>query len=139
MFASEEAVQFHYPVLETGLSPSEIQELLSQIELPTTPNSGSEVLNRSVYSVDERKRRRMISNRESARRSRWRKKRHLEELTEQVKQLEVVNHDLKNRLGSTLAQCHVLWRENDMLRSESVALRARLLDLYQLLVSMQSC
>ncbi|KAF5740076.1 putative Basic leucine-zipper 4 [Tripterygium wilfordii] len=139
MLPSQEAVQFHYPVLETEFTPDEIQELLSLFELPETPNSGSEVSNPSISSADEKKRKRKISNRESAQRSRLRKKRHVEDLTKQVNQLKIVNQDLKNRLGSTLDQCNLLWRYNDQLRSESVALLARLLDLYQFLGSMQSC
>ncbi|POO03724.1 Basic-leucine zipper transcription factor [Trema orientale] len=134
MFLSEEAVQFQYgPVLEDN----EIEELLSLLR-PGSNNSGSEGSSRAVYSVDERKRRRMLSNRESARRSRWRKKRHLEDLTDQVNRLKVENRDLKNRLGSVAQQCHVAWRENDRLSSEFLALQSRLSDLCRVLVAMQS-
>lgn len=134
MFCSEEAVQFQYgPVFEAD----EVEELLSLLR-PSSNNSGSEGSGRAVYSVDERKRRRMISNRESARRSRWRKKRHLENLTDQVNRLKVENRDLKNRLGLLVQQCHVAWRENDRLSSEFLALQSRLSDLCSILVTMQS-
>ncbi|KAF4357427.1 hypothetical protein CsatB_007818 [Cannabis sativa] len=133
MFLSEEAAQCQYgPVFEAG----EIEELWSLLQPGT--NSGSEGSSRAVYSVDERKLRRMISNRESARRSRWRKKRHLEELTEQVNQLKAENRDLKNRLGHMAQQCHVAWTENDRLSSEFLALQSRLSDLCRILVAMQS-
>ncbi|KAJ9186852.1 hypothetical protein P3X46_002381 [Hevea brasiliensis] len=145
MLFAQDAVQLQNPLLETGFTASEIQELLSISDLPTpSPNSGLEVSNsnsnsnsnRVIYSVDERKRRRMISNRESARRSRWRKKKHLENLTVQVNQLEIQNRELKKRLGSVLGQCHVLWRENDRLTTEYLGLQARHSDLCQALVVM---
>ncbi|KAK2660098.1 hypothetical protein Ddye_006631 [Dipteronia dyeriana] len=141
MFFSEED---QLPVLnETGfnLTTDEIEELLSIFQtgddtssVIMSPNSGSEGSNRGVvYSVDERKKRRMLSNRESARRSRWRKKRHLENMTEQVKQLKVENRELKNQYSFILNQCHLLWTENELLTSEYVALCARLSHLCQIL------
>ncbi|GMJ02559.1 hypothetical protein HRI_003925100 [Hibiscus trionum] len=139
MFLAEEAVEFQLPVLETGFSPEELQELLSffESEEPVSSNSGSESSSRAVYSPDERKQRRKISNRESARRSRWRKKRHLEDLTDQVSQLNVKNRQLKNRLSLVINQYHVVWLENERLRSESDALRAKLSDLYCTSAAMQ--
>lgn len=134
MLFAQDPVQLQYPLPETGFTAPEIEELLSLFELPIhSPNSGSEGSNsnsnRVIFSVDERKRRRMISNRESARRSRWRKKKHLENLTVQVNRLETQNRELKKRLGSVLGQCHVLWRENDRLTTEYLSLQARLQDL----------
>ncbi|XWS14819.1 hypothetical protein CRYUN_Cryun35bG0041300 [Craigia yunnanensis] len=140
MFLAEEAVQVQFPVHETGFTPEELKELLSFLESnePVSPNSGSEGSSRALYSMDERKQRRMISNRESARRSRWRKKRHLENLTDEVNRLNIENQQLKNQLSLVIYQCHVVWRENEELRSESVALWAKLLDLYWTLAAMQS-
>ncbi|XVF64220.1 hypothetical protein PTKIN_Ptkin09bG0150900 [Pterospermum kingtungense] len=125
---------------ETVFTPEELEELLSFLESdePVSPNSGSEGSIRAVYSKEERKQRRMISNRESARRSRWRKKRHLENLTDEVNRLNIENQQLKNPLSLVINQCHVVWLENEQLRSESLALRAKLLDLYWTLVAMQS-
>ncbi|KAJ4701582.1 Basic-leucine zipper transcription factor [Melia azedarach] len=136
-FEEAGGVQFHWPVPETGFTASEIQEVLSllQSEDSVGQNSGSE--DRAVYTVDERKQRRMISNRESARRSRWRKKRHLENLTEQVNRLRAENRELKNRLNIVLNQCNVVGRENDRLTTEYVALWTRLADLYQIIGAMQ--
>ncbi|GMI91072.1 basic leucine-zipper 4 [Hibiscus trionum] len=161
MFLSEEADQFELPVHETGFTRKELEELLSFLESdepispnsgsegstravsflesnePVSPNYGSEGSTRAVYSVDERKKRRMISNRESARRSRWRKRMHLENITDEVNRLSVENQQLKNRLSSVMNQYHIVWRENEQLRSESVALWAKLLDLYWTLAIMQ--
>ncbi|KAJ6871999.1 hypothetical protein NC651_031176 [Populus alba x Populus x berolinensis] len=80
----------------------------------------------------------MVSNRESARRSRWRKKKHLEDLTQQLNRLKIQNRELQNRLGSIINQSHVLWRENGRLMSESVALKARLSDLRLVLAAMNA-
>ncbi|XVE70221.1 hypothetical protein DITRI_Ditri10aG0055400 [Diplodiscus trichospermus] len=141
MFLSEEAVQGQFLAHnETVFTPEELEELLSFLESnePVSPNSGSEGSSRAVYTKDERKQRRMISNRESARRSRWRKKRQLENLTEEVNRLNIENQQLKNRLSLAINQCHVVWRENEQLRSESIALWAKLLDLHWNLAAMQS-
>ncbi|CAI0393468.1 unnamed protein product [Linum tenue] len=139
MFATE---SFDIPVRanEPGFTAHELQELLSFFDSTATgspnSNSGSEGSDRSVYNVDERKRRRMVSNRESARRSRWRKKRHLEKLTEQANRLNLENQELKYALGSTLSQCNVVWKANQRLRSESVVLRGRLTGLCRTLAAM---
>ncbi|KAJ8439728.1 LOW QUALITY PROTEIN: hypothetical protein Cgig2_009552 [Carnegiea gigantea] len=59
---------------------------------------GSDELNQIGSTMDERKRRRMISNRESARRSRMRKQRHLENLRNQMNRLKTQNREWVNRL-----------------------------------------
>ncbi|GLU15965.1 hypothetical protein SLE2022_324160 [Rubroshorea leprosula] len=131
---AEEVVQlnqFHFP------TPDELRSLVELTELGS-PNSGSEGSSRAVYSPDERKERRRISNKESARRSRWRKKRHLENLTDEVNRLSLVNQKLKNELGLIINECNALWRENDQLRSESIALSAELSNLWRILAAMQS-
>ena len=140
MFPHEESVQFPFPVLETMLSAGEIEELMSliQAEDPASSSSGSQGSSRAVYSVDERKMRRMISNRESARRSRWRKKRHLEDLTTQVIGLKTENRELKTRFAMLMHQLILVSGENDQLRSESITLLARLSDLYRFLSTMHS-
>lgn len=141
MFFAQEEAHLENQAYETVFTANEIQELLSlfEFESPTViPNSGSEGSNQAVDSTDEKKRKRMLSNRESARRSRSRKKRHLEDLTEQLKRLKIENQELKNQLGLVLNQCHILWRENDRLLSESAALQARLSGLYHVFVAMQN-
>jgi hypothetical protein len=134
LFQTEEAVQL--PVLETTLSESEIQYLLSlvnQSDDPTSPSSGSISSNRAVYSMKERKLRRMQSNRESAQRSRYKKKKHLENVANRLNRLRIENQELKNQLAFTMHHHLLLSLENDQLISESVALLATLSNLCAIL------
>ncbi|GMI64916.1 hypothetical protein HRI_000160900 [Hibiscus trionum] len=139
MFLAKEADQLQVPVHETSFTPEELLELLSffESEEQVSSNSSLEGLSRGIYSPDERKQRRKVSNRESAKQSRWRKKRHLENLTDQVYRLNIENRRLKHRLSLIINQYHVAWQENERLRSESDALRAKLLDLYWTSATMQ--
>ncbi|XP_059636911.1 basic leucine zipper 4-like [Cornus florida] len=138
MLFSEEPVHFQVPVFEGGFTADEVQELLSLFQSGQSANSisGSDT-NRSVYSVEERKRRRMISNRESARRSRLRKKRHLENLADEVKRLRIENRELKNRLCLVSQHYHLMQRETDRLQTESFHLQLGLAGLCQILATMQ--
>lgn len=138
------------PVPSLGLTASEIRGLLSLLEpeagaavVPTSSNSNNsgseettETVTRSASPLEDRKRRRMESNRESARRSRLRKKRHVENLSGQVNRLRFENRELNNRFGLLAQQIHVVRSENERLRSECIALVQRLLDLYHLLDAM---
>nr|GME12851.1 basic leucine zipper 43-like [Ipomoea batatas] len=85
----------------------------------------------SLPAVDERKRRRMISNRESARRSRMRKQKHLENLRNQVNRLRLGNRELLNRFRFVSHHCHLVQSDNERLRAESSLLRQRLWDIRQ--------
>ncbi|KAF9668453.1 hypothetical protein SADUNF_Sadunf14G0005200 [Salix dunnii] len=139
MLSAQEAIQLGHPGHGPGFTANEIQELPSLLQPPSpSQNSGSWGSSQAVYSADEKKRRRKESNRESARRSRWRKKKYLENLTQQLNRLKIENRELQNRLGSIINQSHALWRENDHLMSESMALKARLSGLRHLLVAMNA-
>ncbi|KAK6125342.1 hypothetical protein DH2020_040911 [Rehmannia glutinosa] len=94
-------------------------------------SSGSEETSRLGPIIDERKRRRMISNRESARRSRMRKQKHVENLRNQANRLKVGNRELMNRLRLVVHQTQLFRSENECLRSEAVILRQRLWDIRQ--------
>ncbi|KAL6498183.1 hypothetical protein OROGR_028580 [Orobanche gracilis] len=115
-------------------------------------SSGSDAFGRSVSKkirsnsgassrlgpdIDERKRRRMISNRESARRSRIRKQKHVENLMNQVNRLKVGNGELMNRLRLVVHQTQLVCAENEYLRSEAAVLRQRLWDIRQVLIAGQ--
>lgn len=139
-----EPVDFHCPVLEENrFTKDELEELFSFIESGdsvVSPNSSSEGSSRVVSSTESERKleQRKISNRNSARRSRLRKKKHLEDLKDQVKRSRTHNVELKNRLGSALHLCHVVRSQNEMLRSEYMALSATLTDLDMILFTMQS-
>ncbi|GER31005.1 basic-leucine zipper transcription factor family protein [Striga asiatica] len=87
--------------------------------------------------VDDKKLRRMISNRDSARRSRMRKQKHLEDLRDQVNRNKVVNRELMNRLRLVVHQTQMFCAENEFLRSEAAVLRQRLWDVRQVLLTRQ--
>ncbi|XVF85697.1 hypothetical protein PTKIN_Ptkin17bG0137100 [Pterospermum kingtungense] len=79
--------------------------------------------------IDERKQRRMISNRESARRSRMRKQKHLDELWSQVVRLRNENHSLIDKLNH-VSECHdQVLQENARLKEEASDLRQMLTEL----------
>ncbi|XP_021755873.1 basic leucine zipper 43-like [Chenopodium quinoa] len=80
--------------------------------------------------IDERRQRRMISNRESARRSRMRKQRHLDELWSQVIRLRNENSNLIDKLN------HVT-ESHDKILQENVRLKEEATDLRQMISSMQ--
>ncbi|KAJ6971469.1 basic leucine zipper 4-like [Populus alba x Populus x berolinensis] len=100
-------------------------------------NSGSDDPNPQVSIIDERKRRRMVSNRESARRSRMRKQKHVENLRNQVNRLRIENRELTNRLRFVLYHSHGVRTDYDRLRSEYSTLRKKLSDIRQLLMMRQ--
>lgn len=77
-------------------------------------------------AVDERKQKRMLSNRESARRSRLRKQQHLDELRGQVAQLRTENSDMLNRYNIASRHYTQLTEENRALRSHAMDLSRRL-------------
>ncbi|XAR61990.1 hypothetical protein NMG60_11016558 [Bertholletia excelsa] len=131
---SADPVQGAFPDFEFVFSPGELEEMFSFLDSGVQANStSSSETGRPVYSVEERKLRRMISNRKSAQRSRWRKKRHLENLTDEVKQLRVVNRELKNRVCSVSHQFYLAHRENHRLQTEALVLQQRLSGLCQIL------
>ncbi|KAG6666030.1 hypothetical protein I3843_01G001500 [Carya illinoinensis] len=100
-------------------------------------NSGSDEPKRKREEpgspLDERRQRRMVSNRESARRSRMRKQKHLENLRNQVNKFRIENRDLSNRLRCVLYHCHRVQTENNQLQSEYDMLRHKLSEIGQIL------
>lgn len=94
-------------------------------------NSGSEEDPQAL--MDQKKRKRMISNRESARRSRMRKQKHLDDLTEQVNQLRKENSQSLTYLTLTSEQYFVIEAENSVLRTQMMELSNRLQYLNEIL------
>ncbi|KAH0685502.1 hypothetical protein KY290_016982 [Solanum tuberosum] len=98
---------------------------------PESPNDSPNL------SINERKRKRMISNRESARRSRMRKQTHLENLRNQSNRLKLENRDLTNRVQLVTGHYQLVERNNEMLRAESILLRQRLEGIHDILITRQ--
>jgi hypothetical protein len=68
--------------------------------------------------LDQKKRKRMISNRESARRSRMRKQKHVENLMEQVTQLRKENQHVITSISVTTQHYLKVESENSVLRAQ---------------------
>ncbi|KMT09867.1 hypothetical protein BVRB_6g128410 [Beta vulgaris subsp. vulgaris] len=86
----------------------------------------------SKTCIDERKRKRMKSNRESAKRSRMRKQRHLENLRNNANELKIQTRERSNHLRLINQQIQFISIENDRLKTESIILQRKLLQLGQI-------
>ncbi|KAG2303031.1 hypothetical protein Bca4012_061385 [Brassica carinata] len=80
----------------------------------------------SVVPVDDRKRKRMLSNRESARRSRMRKQKHVDDLTAQINQLTNDNRQILTSLTVTTQLYMKIQAENSILTAQMSELSTRL-------------
>ncbi|KAE9611856.1 hypothetical protein Lal_00048875 [Lupinus albus] len=77
-------------------------------------------------SIDERKRKRMISNRESARRSRLRKQKLLEDLTEEVNRLQGASKEITETIKKKEDAYLKMESANNILRAQTMELTDRL-------------
>lgn len=98
-------------------SQSFFQTFDNQVPLVNFPATSYES-SRSA-EVDERKRRRMVSNRESARRSRMRKRRYMDELWSMFAQLINENKCLDDELTRAREGYEKVLEENTKLREEN--------------------
>ncbi|XP_050363807.1 bZIP transcription factor 11-like [Argentina anserina] len=101
-------------------------------------SSGSQLLNSGSegdlqHVMDQRKRKRMQSNRESARRSRMRKQQHLDELTAQVTQLRKENGQILTSINITTQHYMNVEADNSVLRAQMTELSHRLESLTEIL------
>ncbi|GJZ62716.1 bZIP transcription factor 11-like protein [Tanacetum coccineum] len=97
-------------------------------------NSGSEGDLQNL--MDERKKKRMLSNRESARRSRKRKQQHLDDLTAQVSQLRKENNQIISSVSITTQHYVSVEAENSVLRAQVTELSNRLQSLNEIIAFM---
>ncbi|XP_038883239.1 bZIP transcription factor 44-like isoform X2 [Benincasa hispida] len=86
----------------------------------------------------ERKRRRMQSNRESARRSRLRKQKHLDDLTDQVNRLKKHNNEMVANMNVATNLYVSLEVENSILRTQMLELTYRLQSLNDIVMFINS-
>ncbi|XP_059314250.1 bZIP transcription factor 11-like [Lycium ferocissimum] len=94
-------------------------------------NSGSEEDLQQL--MDQRKRKRMISNRESARRSRMRKQKHLDDLMAQVATLRKENNQILTSMNVTTQHYLNVEAENSILRAQLGELSHRLESLNEII------
>ncbi|KAH6798662.1 basic leucine-zipper 42 [Perilla frutescens var. frutescens] len=114
------------PNYQTSAVPTGIHEFSPN---STCNSTSDEAEDPQLRVIDERKQRRMISNRESARRSRMRKQRHLDELWSQVLRLRTENHSLIDKLNHVSESHDKVVQENARLKEEASDLRQMLTDL----------
>ncbi|XP_060185236.1 basic leucine zipper 43 [Lycium barbarum] len=107
-----------------------IQDFMSTQPSCISSNSTSDESEEQQHRIiDERKQRRMISNRESARRSRMRKQRYLDELWSQVLRLRTENQNLINKLNTVSESHEKVVQENRQLKDEATDLRRMLTEI----------
>ncbi|XP_074299737.1 basic leucine zipper 43-like [Silene latifolia] len=112
--------------LKIGPQPQEFTPYPPCFSSNSTSDEADE---QQVSIINERKQRRMISNRESARRSRMRKQRHLDELWSQVVLLRNENHQLIDKLNHVTESHDRALQENIQLKEETSELRQMLADM----------
>lgn len=78
------------------------------------------------HITEQRKRKRMLSNRESARRSRMRKQQHLDSLIAQTDELKKENSQISTSIGITTQLYLNIESENAILRAQMAELSNRL-------------
>ena len=88
--------------------------------------------------MEQRRAKRMLSNRESARRSRMRKQRHLDDLAAQAAHLRRENAHVATALGLTTQGLLAVDAENAVLRTQAAELAARLSSLNDILSCMNT-
>ncbi|XP_031492575.1 basic leucine zipper 63-like [Nymphaea colorata] len=120
---------FSMPYLSSSFQVhSPIQDFATQA--CSWSSSASDEADEQQNMINDRKQRRMLSNRESARRSRMRKQRLLDELWSQVVHLRSENRELIERLNSLSDQHEQIMRENHCLRKKASDLQQKLSDLH---------
>ncbi|KAK9147039.1 hypothetical protein Sjap_006942 [Stephania japonica] len=97
-----------------------------------TGSSGSDVATQ-YEMVDDKRKRRMISNRESARRSRMKKQQRLDDLLNQMVQLQKENAEIMQRVDFTTQAYNQVESENNVLRARMMELQDRLQSLNNVL------
>ncbi|XWS47531.1 hypothetical protein CRYUN_Cryun14cG0160300 [Craigia yunnanensis] len=109
--------------------PPQFHEISPHSSCISSNSTSDEADEQQLCLINERKQRRMISNRESARRSRMRKQRHLDELWSQVICLRNENHQLIGKLNHVSESHDKVLEENAQLKEEASELRQMLSDM----------
>ncbi|KAL8211087.1 hypothetical protein R6Q57_005524 [Mikania cordata] len=125
---------FLYPTQEPLFSFSKSPTQQTNTSNSCSDDGGPMIINQT----DDRKLRRMISNRESARRSRMRKQKHLENLRNLVNRHKSANQYLTDRLRFVTRQEQIIRKENERLKTETGILQQRLWDMHQVMLVLES-
>lgn len=136
------AMDFNTEESGLGLGFALTKEQMRNKGLPTASASlqtqGNSSSDDEQPVVDNRKQRRMLSNRESARRSRLRKQQHLDELRGHVAQLRAQNSQMLNSFNLASQQFAQITEENRQLRSEAMDLSHKLQRLHHTVTSQRA-
>lgn len=116
------------PLYQYQINPH-VQEFNPQQTCFSNNSTSDEADEQQLSLINERKQRRMISNRESARRSRMRKQKHLDELWSQVVWLRTENHQLIDKLNDVTERHDQALEENAQLKEETSELRKMITDM----------
>uniref|UniRef100_A0A5B7AZY1 Putative basic leucine zipper 43 n=1 Tax=Davidia involucrata TaxID=16924 RepID=A0A5B7AZY1_DAVIN len=116
------------PLYHLQITP-QVQEFNSQSTCFSSNSTSDEADEQQLSLIHERKQRRMISNRESARRSRMRKQKQLDELWSQVVWLRNENHHLIDKLNHVSECRDKVLQDNAQLKEEASELRQMLTDM----------
>nr|GEX44531.1 basic leucine zipper 43-like [Tanacetum cinerariifolium] len=116
------------PFYQLHMNPH-VQDLNLQSIYFGSNSTSDEADDQQLSLINERKQRRMISNRESARRSRMRKQKHLDELWSQVLWLRNENHQLMDKLNKFSETHDSVVQENTQLKEEVSGLRQMVTDM----------
>ncbi|XP_022728182.1 bZIP transcription factor 53-like [Durio zibethinus] len=103
---------------------------MATMQRPASSGSDSDL---RYANIDERKRKRMLSNRESARRSRMRKQKRLEDLLNEVNTLQKENSQLSEGINTTTQHYTEMESANHVLRAQAMELTERLRSLNSVL------
>jgi hypothetical protein len=106
-----------------------LQDFSSQSSCLSSNSTSDEADEQNKGLINERKHRRMISNRESARRSRMRKQKQLDELWSQVVWLRNENQQLLDKLNNFSETHDRVVQENVQLKEEASELRQMVCDM----------
>ncbi|KAI4344013.1 hypothetical protein L6164_011290 [Bauhinia variegata] len=120
-------IPFYYSQLHSSNSPIQISG--QRFSPKTSSQSDNSNFDEAKLLLDDRKKKRMNSNRESARRSRMRKKQQIEALQYQVENLQTMNHQLSQKIVYLLECNQQILQQNAQLKERVSSLQLALSEL----------